>query len=501
MYQKSVLWVCVSLIVMGGVVPAWSGLQDGLVSYFKLDESAGTVAADASGNVHNGTLIGTNLTWAPGYDGGALACAAPATGDVADRLEFPTAGMSLTAGTISTWGYMTDPQPASSGRYIFGHTAQPQFNSRIQVYMQDGTNVSRKLDIGLGGSHTTIADVVELPLREWFQVALTWNNGAYAVYVNGVQVNSGTYSGLTTLNTIANFGNDGSSAPYEAFCGMLDEERVYNRALTAAEVKAIYQLLPSSRTMPQAPSPADKAVDVPADSVLGWTKNEFAATHDVYLAKTFADANNASRTQPMGVLVSQGQTATTYTPASLLEYGQTYYWRIDEVNAAPSNTIFKGPVWSFAVEAYSYPMTVLKATASSSQPSMGPEKTTDGSGLSASDQHGVETTTMWMSGGKLPNWIQYEFDAVYRVDKLLVWNSNQLIEPFIGFGAKDVTVECSVDGVTWTTLAGVPLFAQGTGLETYAANTTVSFGGVSAKYVKLTINKSWGSVSTTTGLA
>ena len=118
---------------------------------------------------------------------------------------------------------MTDPQPATSGRYLFGHTAQPQFNSRIQVFMQDGTNASRKLDIGMGGSHTTAVDVVELPLKEWFQVALTWNNGAYAVYVNSAQVNSGAYTGLTALNTIANFGNDGSNPPYEAFCGTLDE--------------------------------------------------------------------------------------------------------------------------------------------------------------------------------------------------------------------------------------------------------------------------------------
>ena len=65
-----------------------------------------------------------------------------------------------------------------------------------------------------------------------------------------------------------------------------------------------------------------------------------------------------------------------------------------------------------------------------------------------------------MSTGTLPNWIQYQFDAVYKLDKLLVWNSNQIIEAFIGFGAKDVTIEYSVDGATWTTLAGVPQFAR-----------------------------------------
>ena len=98
-------------------------------------------------------------------------------------------------------------------------------------------------------------------------------------------------------------------------------------------------------------------MDVPQDTALGWTASAFAATHDVYLGKTFADVNSASRTKPAGLLVSQGQTATTYTPAAVLDFGQTYYWRVDEVNKAPDNTIFKGDVWSFTVEPYSYPIT------------------------------------------------------------------------------------------------------------------------------------------------
>ena len=125
-------------------------------------------------------------------------------------------------------------------------------------------------------------------MLEWLHVALTWGNGAAVLYVNGVQVAAVSYTGLTTLNTIANFGNDGSSGPYEAFGGMLDEARVYNRALTAAEVKAISQsaIFPES---PKAPSPADKAADVLCDTALDWTAGELAATHDVYLGKTFAD--------------------------------------------------------------------------------------------------------------------------------------------------------------------------------------------------------------------
>ncbi|MCU0917796.1 MAG: discoidin domain-containing protein [Planctomycetes bacterium] len=82
-----------------------------------------------------------------------------------------------------------------------------------------------------------------------------------------------------------------------------------------------------------------------------------------------------------------------------------------------------------------------------------------------------------------------------------MWNSNQMIEAFLGFGAKDVTVEYSMDGTAWTALGNVPEFSRAPGMPNYAANTTVSFGGVEAKYVKLTINTNWNGVIPQSGLA
>ncbi len=123
------------------------------------------------------------------------------------------------------------------------------------------------------------------------------------------------------------------------------------------------------------------------------------------------------------------------------------------------------------------------------------QNTVNGSGLNADDQHSTESTQMWMSMGVQPNWIQYQFDKVYKLDELWVWNSNQLIEAFIGFGAKNVTIEYSIDGQTWATLEGVPEFARATGSPTYTANTIVDFGGVMAQYVKLTIDANWGGLA------
>jgi hypothetical protein len=75
------------------------------------------------------------------------------------------------------------------------------------------------------------------------------------------------------------------------------------------------------------------------------------------------------------------------------------------------------------------------------------------------------------------------------------------MESSVGYGAKDVTIETSLDGVTWTTLVGAPQLAQATALPDYVHNTTVDFGGVMAKFVKLTIKNNWAGGTTLAGLS
>jgi hypothetical protein len=222
----------------------------------------------------------------------------------------------------------------------------------------------------------------------------------------------------------------------------------------------------------------------------------------VYFGDNFDDVNNADITNPLDVLVSPGQDANTFDPDGLLEFEQTYYWRVDEVNAPPDSTVFKGYVWSFTVEPFVYPIENITATSSSSSVNMEPEKTIDGSGLNESDQHSTEAMDMWLSNmmGPQPTWIQYEFDRAYKVYEMWVWNSNQLVEAFVGFGAKDVTIEYSEDGAAWTALGDVEL-AQATGTADYAHNTTVDFGRALAKYVRINVHSNWGGITNQYGLS
>jgi len=241
------------------------------------------------------------------------------------------------------------------------------------------------------------------------------------------------------------------------------------------------------------PNPADGDEDVSRDVTLAWMPGEFAVTHDVYFGLAFDDVNDASRANPMGVLVSQGQSDVAYTPDADLTFGQTYFWRVDEVNGAPDNAIFKGAVWSFTTEPLAYPIeNVLATSSSSSGATAGPENIVNGSGLNAADEHSIESSDMWLTTpGADPPSIQFEFDKVYKLHEMLVWNYNVQFELVLGFGVKGVTVEYSADGVDWAALGDVEL-AQATARADYTANTMIDFGGVAARFVRLAINSGHG---------
>jgi len=188
--------------------------------------------------------------------------------------------------------------------------------------------------------------------------------------------------------------------------------------------------------------------------------------HDVYFGTDQTKVTDADRMNPKDVLISQGQNATRYD-LGRLEFGQTYYWRIDEVNAPPDSSIFKGSIWSFTVEPLAYPINPnnITATASSSNtPAEGPEKTVNGSGLDANDLHSTANTDMWLSSltGPQPTWIQYEFDKAQKLHQL---GYGTTIRPSRRnwFRIKEATIEYSADGINWTTLGTAHEFGQAPG--------------------------------------
>ena len=100
------------------------------------------------------------------------------------------------------------------------------------------------------------------------------------------------------------------------------------------------------------PKPYNGEIDVAQDAVLSWKKGAYAVTHNVYFGKVAENVNAADPTNPLDVLVGQNQTINVYDPPGLLDFGDTYYWRVDEINDLDPNSPWRGDVWSFTVINY-----------------------------------------------------------------------------------------------------------------------------------------------------
>ena len=125
-----------------------------------------------------------------------------------------------------------------------------------------------------------------------------------------------------------------SQYPADAYYkGDVDELRIYDRALSPDEVANAMQG-GMGYGIANTPSPANKAANLLPQVSLNWVAGQEGKTHDVYFGAGADDVANATTVKPLGVLVSPGQTATTYN-AGRLEFGKTYFWRVDEVGAAP----------------------------------------------------------------------------------------------------------------------------------------------------------------------
>jgi len=486
-----------TFVVLGLTQIGVSGDIPDLAAWWALDDGSGTSVLDSSGNDHHGEAYG-DPAWVAGIHGGALEF-----DGVDDRVEMPTTSESQGFPSLSgevTWAvwFKTSNAGAINSIITMGPAgaAHVQGNRSINIEAA-GDIMIRAHGVGALTSRRSAAAVAD---GEWHHVAVTLAyetdgaNDTMKVYIDGdvskgyettdVDVNLHSGPGADFIITLGARG----STP---FMGLMDDAAVFARALSAAEILTV--MAGRSTESASGAEPEDGAVDVLRGTVLTWGAGEFAATHDVYFGTAFDDVNNATVAEPLGVQVSQGQTDASYD-AGILEFGQTYFWRVDEVNGAPDKTVFKGDVWRFEVEPFAIPVASVTVTASSAHDAdMIPEKTIDGSGLSELDQHSTEPTDMWLSGMADPTpTIQYEFDRVYKLHEMWVWNSNQLIENFVGLGAKDVAVEISTNGTDWTALEDVPQFAQAPGKVDYTHNTTIGFGGAQAKYVRLAISAGFG---------
>jgi len=98
------------------------------------------------------------------------------------------------------------------------------------------------------------------------------------------------------------------------------------------------------------PNPRNRTI-AERDLVLSWTPGLYAVSHDVYFGNNFDDVNDANNAPGVWPEFKGNQDPCSFDPG-LLDFGQTYYWRVDEVNDLDPNSPWKGVVWEFTVADY-----------------------------------------------------------------------------------------------------------------------------------------------------
>ena len=178
----------------------------------------------------------------------------------------------------------------------------------------------------------------------WRHICLTYDGSIARLYADGDEVTSAAKNWDLVLGR-AHIGRQVNDA-VEFWDGLIDDVRIYDYALSPAEIKKLAALPKATK-----PSPADGAIYPDTWASLSWSPGGYVVSHDVYLGENFIDVNDGTG----GTF--QGNHDTTYFMVGFPGYpypdglvpGTTYYWRIDEVNDLDPNSPWKGDVWSFTV--------------------------------------------------------------------------------------------------------------------------------------------------------
>jgi glucose/arabinose dehydrogenase len=194
----------------------------GLVGAWGFDEAAGTTALDSSGSGNPGTVSGATRT--TGKYGGAL------TFDgVNDWVTVPDANaLDVNRMTLEAW-----VRPTGLGDWRAVLLKEQPGQLVYALYASTDTNrpsghVFTSGDMALRGPSVLAANT-------WSHLAFTWDGATSRLYVNGAQVASAALAGTAATST-GSLRIGGNSIWGEWFGGAIDEVRVYNRALSAAEV-------------------------------------------------------------------------------------------------------------------------------------------------------------------------------------------------------------------------------------------------------------------------
>ncbi|MGC8776172.1 MAG: LamG domain-containing protein, partial [Minisyncoccia bacterium] len=216
----------------GGIDPALyevgtnlsiSPFVGGLVGYWSFDEGSGTTAYDMSGNGNNGTLV-NGPTWTTGKVGGALSF-----DGVDDYVNINSVNPFRNPFTVSVWVRFNAVNKGSDNA-ILGHGS---------ATLNNGLHLGERRTRGYFGFYSNdIQSNSTLLANMWYHISFIYD-GRKKIYINGVLDASGASNVYQSTALNAEIGRYPWSTGW-LLNGLIDEVRIYNRALSDAEIQAIY---------------------------------------------------------------------------------------------------------------------------------------------------------------------------------------------------------------------------------------------------------------------
>lgn len=309
--------------------------------HWPLDEASGTLAADVTGSF-NGTLEGA--TWGTGITGAAVSL----DGEN-DRVSMTGPGLSGTAITIACWFHADDFDTGDARLISRAQGTSESDHDWMLSTVSSGGQYRLRARLRTGGStKTLIGSNGVLSPGTWFHTALVYDGSQMRLYQDGVEVGSASKSGAVDERSGLSvaFGNQPSGAGSRPFDGLIDDVRIYNRALDSAEIASLadpcsgdpvatFSLNPSRGVVPVAVS-FDASTSSDCDGTLvdyAWDFGDGNTGTGVSASHTYTQPGNYS--VQLTVEDNSGLTATASQTVEASDGAPIAHWSMDE-GAGPS---------------------------------------------------------------------------------------------------------------------------------------------------------------------
>ena len=215
----------------GAVAPGdGAALDDGLIAWYRMDQLVADAAEDATGHGHRGTCTSCPAV-VPGRIGSGFRFGGNARIDVASAAD-----LRLTSGfTVALWlsfDVIPSYEYACAVNKLLSGTV---FNTWQLCYRM--SNKSWFFGTQTTSGFNALEQSASPAAGTWYHVAISWDGNIKQLWLNASRIDESDARGIVFDDEAITIGADiDNGAHRNAFPGILDDVRIYNRALSELEI-------------------------------------------------------------------------------------------------------------------------------------------------------------------------------------------------------------------------------------------------------------------------